>query len=152
MPASVICGLQWGDEGKGKTTDFLAEQVAMVVRYQGGDNAGHTVVRGDEAAARAELVEGLEDEGMAAQESEDEDPEQGNRHPLGDHAEIGAHLLWMDRASAPGQAWVGFRFIGFRSPACASRIFRCCHFSTERRRHSRNRRFPGCGLLRIRLG
>lgn len=48
MPATVIVGLQWGDEGKGKTTDFLAEQVAMVVRYQGGDNAGHTVVTGDE--------------------------------------------------------------------------------------------------------
>jgi adenylosuccinate synthase len=44
MPATVIVGLQWGDEGKGKTTDFLAEQVAMVVRYQGGDNAGHTVI------------------------------------------------------------------------------------------------------------
>jgi adenylosuccinate synthase len=48
MPATVIVGLQWGDEGKGKTTDFLAEQVAMVVRYQGGDNAGHTVVLGSE--------------------------------------------------------------------------------------------------------
>jgi adenylosuccinate synthase len=48
MPATVIVGLQWGDEGKGKTTDFLAEQTSMVVRYQGGDNAGHTVVRGDE--------------------------------------------------------------------------------------------------------
>jgi adenylosuccinate synthase len=48
VPASVIVGLQWGDEGKGKTTDFLAEQVAMVVRYQGGDNAGHTVVNNGE--------------------------------------------------------------------------------------------------------
>ena len=48
MPATVIVGLQWGDEGKGKTTDFLAEQTSMAVRYQGGDNAGHTVVRGDE--------------------------------------------------------------------------------------------------------
>ena len=48
MPATVIVGLQWGDEGKGKTTDFLAERTSMVVRYQGGDNAGHTVVRGDE--------------------------------------------------------------------------------------------------------
>jgi len=48
MPATVIVGLQWGDEGKGKTTDFLAEQTAMVVRYQGGDNAGHTVVLGDD--------------------------------------------------------------------------------------------------------
>ena len=45
MPATVIVGLQWGDEGKGKTTDFLAEQTAMVVRYQGGDNAGHTLMR-----------------------------------------------------------------------------------------------------------
>ena len=48
MPATVIVGLQWGNEGKGKTTDFLAEQVAMVVRYQGGDNAGHTVQSGSE--------------------------------------------------------------------------------------------------------
>ncbi len=48
MPATVIVGLQWGDEGKGKATDFLAEQVQWVVRYQGGDNAGHTVVLGRE--------------------------------------------------------------------------------------------------------
>ena len=48
MPATVIVGLQWGDEGKGKTTDFLAEQTAIVVRYQGGDNAGHTLMLGDE--------------------------------------------------------------------------------------------------------
>jgi adenylosuccinate synthase len=48
MPASVIVGLQWGDEGKGKAVDLLAGSVDMVVRYQGGDNAGHTVVIGDE--------------------------------------------------------------------------------------------------------
>jgi adenylosuccinate synthase len=48
MPATVICGLQWGDEGKGKATDLLAGGVSVVVRYQGGDNAGHTVVVGDE--------------------------------------------------------------------------------------------------------
>ena len=48
MPATVVVGLQWGDEGKGKTTDLLAESVSMVVRYQGGDNAGHTVVIGDD--------------------------------------------------------------------------------------------------------
>lgn len=48
MPATVICGLQWGDEGKGKATDLLAAGVSVVVRYQGGDNAGHTVVVGDE--------------------------------------------------------------------------------------------------------
>ena len=48
MPASVIVGLQWGDEGKGKAVDLLSEQVDMVVRFQGGDNAGHTVIVGDE--------------------------------------------------------------------------------------------------------
>lgn len=44
MPAIVIIGAQWGDEGKGKATDLLGEQVQWVVRYQGGNNAGHTVV------------------------------------------------------------------------------------------------------------
>ncbi len=48
MAATVVVGLQWGDEGKGKTTDLLAESVSHVVRYQGGDNAGHTVVLADE--------------------------------------------------------------------------------------------------------
>ena len=48
MPAIVVVGLQWGDEGKGKATDLLAAGVSYVVRYQGGDNAGHTVVIGDE--------------------------------------------------------------------------------------------------------
>jgi adenylosuccinate synthase len=48
MPATVIVGLQWGDEGKGKATDFLAEPVALVVRAHGGDNAGHTIVVGSE--------------------------------------------------------------------------------------------------------
>ncbi len=48
MPVTVICGLQWGDEGKGKATDLLAERVSLCVRYQGGDNAGHTIVLGDE--------------------------------------------------------------------------------------------------------
>ncbi len=48
MPGIAIVGAQWGDEGKGKVTDLLAEQVEMVVRFQGGNNAGHTIVRGDE--------------------------------------------------------------------------------------------------------
>ncbi|MDD2496695.1 MAG: adenylosuccinate synthase [Desulfitobacteriaceae bacterium] len=48
MSAVVLIGAQWGDEGKGKITDFLAEKADMVVRYQGGSNAGHTVVVGDE--------------------------------------------------------------------------------------------------------
>lgn len=44
----VLVGAQWGDEGKGKVTDFLAEKAAVVVRFQGGNNAGHTVVVGSE--------------------------------------------------------------------------------------------------------
>lgn len=48
MPVNVIVGTQWGDEGKGKITDLLARDVDMVVRYQGGNNAGHTVVIGDD--------------------------------------------------------------------------------------------------------
>ncbi len=48
MPGIVIVGAQWGDEGKGKITDLLAEQVDAVVRFQGGNNAGHTIVRGGE--------------------------------------------------------------------------------------------------------
>ncbi len=47
MPASVLVGAQWGDEGKGKVTDLLAPEVDYIVRYQGGNNAGHTVVAGD---------------------------------------------------------------------------------------------------------
>src|SRR5918999_476946 len=46
MPASVVIGTQWGDEGKGKATDYLADHMDLVVRYQGGNNAGHTVVAG----------------------------------------------------------------------------------------------------------
>ena len=45
MPGIVIVGAQWGDEGKGKLTDLLAEQADVVVRFQGGNNAGHTIVR-----------------------------------------------------------------------------------------------------------
>ena len=48
MPATSVIGLQWGDEAKGKIVDILTEQHDIVVRYQGGANAGHTVVMGDE--------------------------------------------------------------------------------------------------------
>ncbi|MGC7093486.1 adenylosuccinate synthase [Amycolatopsis lurida] len=47
MPAIVLIGAQWGDEGKGKATDLLGDRVQWVVRYQGGNNAGHTVVLPD---------------------------------------------------------------------------------------------------------
>ena len=46
MSATVVIGTQWGDEGKGKIVDYLAEQADVVVRYQGGNNAGHTVIVG----------------------------------------------------------------------------------------------------------
>ena len=45
MPSTVIVGTQWGDEGKGKVTDLLAEHADLVVRFQGGNNAGHTIIR-----------------------------------------------------------------------------------------------------------
>jgi adenylosuccinate synthase len=48
MPGIVVIGVQWGDEGKGKVIDMLAERADVVVRFQGGNNAGHTIVRGDE--------------------------------------------------------------------------------------------------------
>jgi len=44
VPGTVIVGTQWGDEGKGRFTDYLAKESALVVRYQGGHNAGHTIV------------------------------------------------------------------------------------------------------------
>ena len=51
MPATVIVGVQWGDEGKAKVLDALAPETDIVVRYQGGSNAGHTVVVGNERYA-----------------------------------------------------------------------------------------------------
>src|SRR5215218_10243064 len=48
MPGLVVVGAQWGDEGKGKVTDLLAERADVVIRYQGGNNAGHTIIRDDE--------------------------------------------------------------------------------------------------------
>ena len=48
MSSVVVVGTQWGDEGKGKITDFLSEQAEYVARYQGGDNAGHTIQFGGE--------------------------------------------------------------------------------------------------------
>ena len=59
MPAIVLLGAQWGDEGKGKATDLLGERVDYVVRYQGGNNAGHTVVIGDKKFALHLLPSGI---------------------------------------------------------------------------------------------
>src|SRR5207249_5229525 len=44
MPATGVLGTQWGDEGKGKAVDYLADRMDVVVRYQGGNNAGHTII------------------------------------------------------------------------------------------------------------
>ncbi len=59
MPAIVLVGAQWGDEGKGKATDLLGDRVHYVVRYQGGNNAGHTVVIGDDSYALHLLPSGV---------------------------------------------------------------------------------------------
>src|SRR5690606_18568745 len=59
MPAVVVVGAQWGDEGKGKATDQLGSRVDYVVKFNGGNNAGHTVVVGDEKYALHLLPSGI---------------------------------------------------------------------------------------------
>ncbi len=59
MPALVIVGAQWGDEGKGKIVDFLAEDADIVVRFQGGNNAGHTIIVDGEQYALHVLPSGV---------------------------------------------------------------------------------------------
>ncbi|HWL60386.1 MAG TPA: adenylosuccinate synthase [Microbacteriaceae bacterium] len=59
MPAVVIIGVQWGDEGKGKATDLLGSRIDYVVKFNGGNNAGHTVVVGDEKYALHLLPSGI---------------------------------------------------------------------------------------------
>lgn len=59
MPATVVVGTQWGDEGKGKLTDLVARDMKLVVRYQGGHNAGHTLVVGGESFALQLIPSGV---------------------------------------------------------------------------------------------
>ncbi|MGI9609998.1 MAG: adenylosuccinate synthase [Acidimicrobiia bacterium] len=59
MPATVVLGAQWGDEGKGRVVDYFAESADFVVRYQGGNNAGHTIVVGDEKLALSLIPSGI---------------------------------------------------------------------------------------------
>ncbi|HVF75894.1 MAG TPA: adenylosuccinate synthase [Acidimicrobiales bacterium] len=59
MPATVVVGTQWGDEGKGKLTDLLAKEMSVVVRYQGGHNAGHTIVVDGESFALQLIPSGV---------------------------------------------------------------------------------------------
>lgn len=64
MPGIVIVGAQWGDEGKGKATDLLGRRIDYVVKFNGGNNAGHTVVVGDETYALHLLPSGILSEGV----------------------------------------------------------------------------------------
>src|SRR5476649_337193 len=59
MPAIVLVGAQWGDEGKGKATDLLGSRVDAVVKLNGGNNAGHTIVIGDQKYALHLLPSGI---------------------------------------------------------------------------------------------
>ena len=59
MPATIVLGAQWGDEGKGRVVDYFAEHADYVVRYQGGNNAGHTIVVGDEKLALSLIPSGI---------------------------------------------------------------------------------------------
>jgi len=59
VPATVVVGTQWGDEGKGKLTDLLAKETHLVVRYQGGHNAGHTIVVDGESFALQLIPSGI---------------------------------------------------------------------------------------------
>jgi len=59
MPATIVLGAQWGDEGKGRVVDFFAEKADYVVRFQGGNNAGHTIVVGDEKLALSLIPSGI---------------------------------------------------------------------------------------------
>ncbi len=59
MSATVVLGAQWGDEGKGRVTDYFSEKADVVVRYAGGNNAGHTIVIGDEKFALSLIPSGV---------------------------------------------------------------------------------------------
>ena len=59
VTATIVLGAQWGDEGKGRVTDFFAESADYVVRYQGGNNAGHTITIGDRSYALSLVPSGV---------------------------------------------------------------------------------------------
>src|SRR5690606_19593340 len=59
MPATIVLGAQWGDEGKGRVVDYFAETADYVVRYQGGNNAGHTIIVGDQRLALSLIPSGV---------------------------------------------------------------------------------------------
>jgi len=59
MPATIVLGAQWGDEGKGRAIDYFAEHADFVIRYQGGNNAGHTIVVGEQRIALSLIPSGI---------------------------------------------------------------------------------------------
>ena len=59
LPSIAVIGTQWGDEGKGKITDYIAEGADLVVRYQGGTNAGHTIKIGKDVFGLHLLPSGI---------------------------------------------------------------------------------------------
>ena len=59
MTSAVVVGTQWGDEGKGKITDFLGQKADAIARYQGGDNAGHTIKLGTETYHLKQIPSGI---------------------------------------------------------------------------------------------
>ena len=59
MPATIVLGTQWGDEGKGRVVDYFSEKADYVVRFQGGNNAGHTIVVGDQKLALSLIPSGI---------------------------------------------------------------------------------------------
>ncbi len=59
MPATIVLGAQWGDEGKGRVVDYFAESADFVVRYQGGNNAGHTIIVGEQKLALSLIPAGI---------------------------------------------------------------------------------------------
>ncbi len=59
VPATIVLGAQWGDEGKGRVTDYFAESADYVVRYQGGNNAGHTIIIGQDRYALSLVPSGV---------------------------------------------------------------------------------------------
>ena len=63
MPNTVLVGAQWGDEGKGKLIDVLTQEVDVVARFQGGNNAGHTVKIGEEKYVLHLIPSGILHEG-----------------------------------------------------------------------------------------
>ncbi|RKY48791.1 MAG: adenylosuccinate synthase, partial [Candidatus Neomarinimicrobiota bacterium] len=64
MPVTAVLGGQWGDEGKGKIIDYLSEEADVVARFQGGSNAGHTILVGNKEIILHQIPTGILREGI----------------------------------------------------------------------------------------